>query len=93
LRNADNQLIWGWAIYNLHLEPGISEFIYTLPSLPLRPGVYYLHVSLYEDEQLLDEWSCVPELVVATEPLTHPRDEWSGILNIPCDFRVQGAQP
>ena len=88
LRNNDNQLIWAWAVYNLYLEPGVTEFVYTLPSLPLRPGVYHFHVSLYDDAILLDEWNCVPELVVATEPLTHPKDEWSGILNIPCQFKV-----
>ncbi len=88
LRNSDNQLIWGWATYNLTLDPGIVEFVYRLPGLPIRPGVYHFHVSLYDDTTLIDEWSCVPELIIATDPLTHPRDEWSGILNIPCDFRV-----
>ncbi len=88
LWNRDNQLMWAWATYNLNLEPGIHELTYTLPVLPLRPGVYYFHVSLYDDEALLDEWNCFPELIIATEPLTHPRDEWSGILNIPCQFEV-----
>lgn len=88
LRNSDNQLIWAWAAYNFHLEPGSIEFVYTLPSLPLRPGPYYFHVSLYEDATLLDEWNVLPELIIATESLTHPRDEWSGILNMPCQFNI-----
>ena len=88
LRNSDNQLIWAWAAYDVHLESGIIEFVYTLPGLPLRPGAYFFHVSLYEDATLLDEWNVVPELIIATEPLTHPRDEWSGILNIPCQFDI-----
>lgn len=88
LWNNDNQLMWGWAAYNLRLEPGIHEFCYTLPALPLRPGVYHWLVSLWEGEELLDLWHCIPELIIATEPLTHPRDEWTGVLNVPCDFHV-----
>jgi len=88
LWNSDNQLMWGWATYNLELKAGTQEFIYTLPGLPLRPGNYSWHISLYSEENLLDEWHCLPELIVATKPLTHPRDEWSGILNIPCNFQI-----
>lgn len=88
LRDSNNQLIWGWACYHLVLEQGIVEFTYTLPTLPIKPGVYYFYVSLYDDATLLDKWNCVPELIIATVPLTHPRDEWSGILNIPCDFQL-----
>lgn len=92
LWNNDNQLMWGWAVFNLKLEPGIHEFFYTLPTLPLRPGVYYWHVSLYSEENLIDIWHCVPELIIATNPLTHPRDEWAGVLNIPCDFQLRGVK-
>jgi len=92
LRNSDNQLIWAWAVYNLHLGLGIHEFVYTLPSLPLRPGIYSWHVSLYNEGSLLDEWSCTPELIVAALPLTHPRDEWSGILNMPCEFQLRTGE-
>ena len=88
LRNSENQLIWAWAVYDLVLEPGFVEFTYTLSGLPIRPGAYYFHVSLYNDSTLLDEWVCSPELIVATDPLTHNRDEWSGILNIPCTFQA-----
>lgn len=92
LRNTDSQLMWAWAKYNLELKTGIQEFIYTLPSLPLRPGNYSWHITLYSEGRLLDEWHCLPELIVATEPLAHPRDEWSGILNIPCDFQLFDEQ-
>jgi len=89
LWNSDKHLIWGWATYSLNLKQGVHEFVYTLPSLPLRPGIYSLNVSLYNEGSLLDAWHCVPELIIATDPLTHPRDEWSGILNLPCEFQVQ----
>ncbi len=88
LRNSNSELMWAWATYNLDVKSGTHEFEYTLQGLPLRPGVYSWHVSLYNDGHLMDEWHCVPELIIATEPLTHPQDEWSGVLNIPCVFQV-----
>jgi lipopolysaccharide transport system ATP-binding protein len=90
--NSDNQLMWAWATHGLKLGPGVHEFVYTLPSLPLRPGIYSWHVSIYSERSLLDEWHCVPELIIATEPLTHPRDKWTGVLNMRCDFQVRGVE-
>jgi len=88
LWNSNSELMWAWATYNLDVKPGTHEFEYALQGLPLRPGVYSWHVTLYNDGHLMDEWHCVPELVIATEPLTHPHDEWSGVLNIPCVFQA-----
>jgi hypothetical protein len=56
--------------------------------LPVRPGPYTWHVSLYDDGQLVDVWDCLPEMIVATEIHQHSRDEWNGVLNIPCKFEV-----
>jgi lipopolysaccharide transport system ATP-binding protein len=92
LWSSNNQLIWTWATYQLNLNIGVWECVYTLPGLPLRPGAYSWHVSLYSEGRLLDEWHCVPQLMIATEPLTHPLDEWSGILNMPCQVHFRGAQ-
>ena len=64
----------------------MQHFLYRLPSLPLRPGSYNLRVTLYDDQGLIDDWECLPELVIATKPATHPKDEWAGLLNIPCSF-------
>jgi len=92
LWNSDGQLMWAWAASKLRLEEGIHELVFTLPGLPLRPGVYHWQVSLYEDGGLLDNWMCIPELIIATEPNTHPSDEWNGILNVPCDFQIKPAE-
>jgi lipopolysaccharide transport system ATP-binding protein len=88
LYSSDGQLLWGTAAFNLKLEPGCYGFDYELPTLPLRPGAYHWLVSLYDETGLVDLWESVPDLLVATEPVTHPRDEWSGILNIPYQFQV-----
>ncbi len=88
LYDQDSQLIWAWAHYEIQLQPGRHELRYALPFLPLRPGNYTLRVTLSEDGTLLDDWHCMPELLVATEPLGHPMNEWTGILNLPCAFKV-----
>ncbi|MBI4569983.1 MAG: ABC transporter ATP-binding protein [Planctomycetes bacterium] len=92
LYDADNRVIWGWAAYNLRIEPGAVEFQYALDSLPVRPGRYTLHVSLYDENRMLDQWTCVPDLLVTTPPMTHPRDEWSGVLNTPCSLSLAPAR-
>jgi lipopolysaccharide transport system ATP-binding protein len=88
LFNSGGQLIWGTACDNLQLDAGTYTFVYSFPTLPLRPGVFTWRVSLYEDGSLVDAWDCLPDFVVATRPVTHPRDEWTGILNVPCEFNV-----
>lgn len=88
LFDADGRLMWGNAAYNFDLSEGRRQFVYVLPTLPLRPGAFRWQLSLYDEYGLVDLWEGAPELLVSTEPVTHPRDEWAGILNIPSDFRV-----
>jgi len=91
LWNSDNQLMWAWATYHLKLDRGVYDFTYDLMGLPLKPGVYFWHVSLYDEGELLDQWNCTPELVIATEPMTHKLDKWIGVLNVPCEFNVSAS--
>ena len=88
LYNQDQQLIWGTAVENLALSPGTYSLVHCLPSLPLRPGPYTWRVSLYDELEQLDDWQCTPEMLVTTQPVTHPKDEWAGFLNIPEEFTV-----
>jgi lipopolysaccharide transport system ATP-binding protein len=88
LRNLDNQLIWARAENEVELATGEHEFCYKFPILPIRPGPYTWHVSLYDDGELVDYWDCVPEMVVATESHQHALDEWNGILNVLSEFAV-----
>jgi lipopolysaccharide transport system ATP-binding protein len=76
---------------DLVLRPGAHAFVFHLPMLPIKPGAYKLHASLYrrEGRKLLDDWWAMPELVVATPPLSHPQDEWQGMINLPCEFRAE----
>jgi lipopolysaccharide transport system ATP-binding protein len=91
LYNHERQLMWGWAANNLQLAAGVHEFHYSFPTLPLRPGVYSWLVSLFDHGREVDVWSCFPEMTIATEIHQHLRDEWNGILNVPCVLEIQGA--
>ena len=86
--NTDRQLLWGTAMDNLELNPGTYFFSHELPDLPLRPGPYTWRVSLYDEHGYLDSWDCIPEMLVTTEPVTHQKDEWAGVLNIPDAFSI-----
>ncbi|MBI3669983.1 MAG: ABC transporter ATP-binding protein [Acidobacteria bacterium] len=93
LYDSGRQLLWGTAVNHLQLESGIHKFLYSLPTLPLRPGVYSWRVTLFDEQEMLDDWDCAPEFLVATEPVTHWKDEWAGILNIPSRFSVSSMEP
>ena len=88
LYNSEGQMMWGTAADNLQLDPGRHILSYRLSSLPVKPGIYSWMVSLWENGEQIDLWTCVPDLLVATPPVAHPRDEWAGFLNIPYKLDV-----
>jgi len=88
LYNSDRQIMWGWASYELDLDAGLHELTYKFPVLPLKPGIYTWMVSFWDDHKLIDMGDMVPELQVLTPNLQHPRDEWSGVMNLPVEFRI-----
>jgi hypothetical protein len=88
LYDSDRRLLWGTAREQFRIEEGLQQFVYQLPDLPVRPGAYFWRVSLYDGQDVIDVWESVPDLLVATKPVTHWLDEWAGILNIPSEFQV-----
>jgi lipopolysaccharide transport system ATP-binding protein len=93
LYDQDRHLLWGNALDGVTLEPGLHEFRYTLPYLPLRPGVYSWRVALYDAGVRIDDWECVPQMQVVTRPVTHYRDDAAGFLNIPSKLDISPASP
>lgn len=91
LYDQHRHLLWGNAVDGVTLERGHHEFRYTLPTLPLRPGVYSWRVALYDAGVRIDDWECVPNMHVVTVPITHYRDESAGFLNIPSKLEIQPA--
>jgi lipopolysaccharide transport system ATP-binding protein len=92
LFDHQGQLIWGTAVQEINVPAGLSDIVHRLPTLPLRPGAYRWQVSLYDHNGLVDLWDCTPELLVSTPPVTHPSDQWSGILNIPSEAEVHAVR-
>jgi lipopolysaccharide transport system ATP-binding protein len=90
LFNHDHQLIWARGLDDLRLDVGEHGLRHTFPMLPLRPGPYFWQVSLYEEGKEVDNWECLPEMIVATEVYQHPSDEWNGVLNLPASFELNG---
>ncbi len=91
LYNAERQLLWGRAEDQLEFGVGIHELTYEFRMLPLRPGLYSWLLSLWDDSGQVDMWDGVPEMGVATEFKQHPRDEWGGMLNLPCEFLIRSG--
>jgi hypothetical protein len=93
LYNGDRQIMWGTVTQNLVFAPGHYEILYNLSTLPLRPGSYQWQLSLRDQHGLVDLWEGVPDLLVATAPLSYSLDDWAGVLNIPCkvDFELTEA--
>lgn len=92
LFNMDRQLMWAWAKDDIQLEPGRHFFTYKFPMLPLRPGAYFWQASLWEDKELLEMWDFMPEMNIATPVHQHARDEWNGVLNVPCAFAIHKGE-
>jgi lipopolysaccharide transport system ATP-binding protein len=86
LFNSDRQLMWARAEQNLSLAPGVHVLSHTFASLPLRPGPYQWQVSLWDKDDMLDLWDCIPDMAIATDVHQHYMDEWNGILNLPSTF-------
>src|SRR6185437_9336481 len=90
LYNHEQQLIWALPLQEVMLEPGEYTLDHTFPMLPVRAGLYTWLVTLYDREKAeIDKWYCEPDLVVATESLQAPLDQWTGVLNLPSCFQFQ----
>ena len=93
LLSPTGQNLWGTAVTDLELVPGSYALTHSLPDIPIQPGVYFWQVSIYTDDGMIDLWDCLPDLIVSTPPMTHYRDEYAGLLNLPSQFTLQVASP
>jgi lipopolysaccharide transport system ATP-binding protein len=89
LHDANGQVVWGTGVDNVLLVPGVNELVYSLATLPLRPGPYRWLTTIYENGHFVDGGDCIPELGVQTPPLGHRQDRFAGILNCPYSFEVR----
>jgi ABC-type polysaccharide/polyol phosphate transport system ATPase subunit len=83
LYDTEGRVMWGAQVDDVHLDRGLHEIVYQLDSLPLKPGPYRWHVSIFGPDRFINNLDCVPEMSVVTTPLGHRRDEYAGFLNLP----------
>ncbi len=92
--DQDNCILASWGFDGLTLPRGVLELKLAIPSLPLSPGVYSLTTSLFKDGnnltggRLVDRWHAHPSLIVQATEVSHPQDEWSGVLNLPAKLET-----
>ncbi len=91
LYDSAGTLVWGFGEDGIELGSGVHELDFSLPSMPLKPGHYRVQVSIWEYSKMLDLWDGVPELLVATDPVTHWIDHFAGVMNIPAEFETRPA--
>jgi ABC-type polysaccharide/polyol phosphate transport system ATPase subunit len=91
LYDSEGRVMWGSQIDDVHLEPGLHEVVYHIDSLPLKPGPYRWHVSIFGPDRFINNLDCVPEMSVVTTPLGHRRDEYAGLLNLPHTVLIRRA--
>lgn len=93
LYDSGGRVIWGSQVDDVDLDPGLHEIVYQIDSLPLKPGPYRWHVSIFGKDRFINNLDCLPEMSVVTLPLGHRRDEYAGVLNLPHSVRVQPLRP
>jgi ABC-type polysaccharide/polyol phosphate transport system ATPase subunit len=89
LYDDDDQVVAGWAFEPVSFRAGRRTLDVTIAALPLRPGNYRLKFTLFDrgsnltGGRLVESWVGVPHLALIVPPLSHPQDEWAGLLNVP----------
>ena len=88
LKSWDGQNVGGWRFRGFRLSAGFHKITYTFPNLPLRPGLYFWYVALWNPRKV-DEIVFPQEMVVATPDHSDQPQHWAGILNMPLAIDVK----
>lgn len=79
----------GWAFEPVSFAAGSHVLDVRVPRLPLRPGLYRLGFTLFDRGSnltggtLVDRWIAHPWLHLDVPPLSHPQEQFAGVLNVP----------
>jgi lipopolysaccharide transport system ATP-binding protein len=93
--SEDGQLIWAMSSVGCNndtnnLSPGDYLLSFRIPSLPIRPGLYQIHVSINDLlDGVIDSWYPQPKLSVRAYQESGLPPNWQGILTVPGEFGLQ----
>jgi hypothetical protein len=68
------------------------------PEPSAAPGSYRLSFALFNNGnnltggRLIEKWAAVPPLTLDVQPVSHPQDEWAGVLNVPATLTTSAAE-
>ncbi len=85
----DGKRVGGWEMFEAPLPAGTHKLCCEFPYMPVRPGVYTWSISLWDAGKRIDRATLHPEFVVATKDHSQLRESVAGILNVPCNTRVE----
>ncbi len=86
--NDQDAVMVGWAFEPVSFPAGAHTLDVQVPRLPLRPGLYRLGFTLFDrgsnltGGRLVDRWIAHPYLTLDVPPLSHPQDQYAGLLNV-----------
>jgi lipopolysaccharide transport system ATP-binding protein len=85
----EDRIMVGWAFEPVSFRTGRRTLEVSIRMLPLRPANYRLRFTLFDrgsnltGGRLIESWPAVPYLTLNVPPLSHPQDEYAGVLNVP----------
>ncbi len=89
LKSNDGANIASWSQKGLCLQPGYYRMVLKFPGLPVRPGVYYWYVSLWDGARKVDASHLHPQLSISTPLYSGLAEEWVGMVNVPFNLDIQ----
>jgi lipopolysaccharide transport system ATP-binding protein len=95
----EDRVMAGWAFEPIELPAGRHLLDVTIDSLPLLPRNYRLSFALFDGGnnltggRLVEKWIAVPALTLDVAPLSHPQDEWAGVLNVSARLEQSSDDP
>jgi hypothetical protein len=87
--DTQGDIIAAWAFEPVDFAAGGHVVHLRTERLPLRPGIYQVVFVLFErgnhltGGRLVERWLALPYLSLDVPPMSHPLDQWAGVLNIP----------
>lgn len=89
LKTKEGANIASWNKKALSLAPGNYQVNLKFPGLPVKPGIYYWYVSIWDGARKVDVTYCHPPLTVGVPSHSEVPQGWEGIINLPLEIDIR----